>query len=200
MKNLINFINKLKKSEIKNLIDQRINEFKTNKNWFSELCFCLMTANWKATESIELQKELCKEGFCEWNEEKLSSYLKEKGHRFWPQRAERIILARKYQNIKEILKEEKQPRKWLVENIKGLGYKEASHFLRNVGYNNYAILDRHILDILTKEKIIKPVKTLTKNKYLKIEKILENIAIKLNITQAELDLYLWYMKTGKVLK
>jgi len=24
-------------------------------------------------------------------------------------------------------------REWLVENVKGLGYKEASHFLRNIG-------------------------------------------------------------------
>ena len=160
MQNLLKSVNQLKNSEIKELVDQRIKEFKNNKDWFSELCFCLMTANWKAAESIELQKQLCKNGFCEWNEKKLAKYLKEKGHRFWPQIAERIVLARKHQNIKEILKKEENPRKWLVKNIKGLGYKEASHFLRNVGYNDYAILDRHIINLLTKEKIIKPLSDL----------------------------------------
>ena len=159
-----------------------------------------MTATWKAAESIELQNEGCKDGFCSWNEKKLAKFLKQKGHRFWPQRAERIVLARKYKNIKQILKKEKEPREWLVKNIKGLGYKESSHFLRNVGYDNYAILDRHILTLLSKEKIITPPKTLTKNKYLEIENKLEKIAKKAKLTQAELDLYLWYIKTGKVLK
>ena len=200
MKNLINSVNQSKNSEIRNLVDQRIKEFKSNKDWFSELCFCLMTANWKAAESIKIQEELCKEGFSSWNEKKLAKFLKQKGHRFWPQRAERIVLARQHKDIKSILKKEKEPRKWLVENIKGLGYKESSHFLRNVGYGNYAILDRHIINILSEAKIIEKPKTLTKNKYLEIEKKLQTIADKLKVSQAELDLYLWYIKTGKVLK
>ncbi|GAJ17855.1 unnamed protein product, partial [marine sediment metagenome] len=29
-------------------------------------------------------------------------------------------------------------REWVVKNFKGLGYKEASHFLRNIGYKNFA--------------------------------------------------------------
>jgi len=43
-------------------------------------------------------------------------------------------------------------------------------------------------------------KTMTKNKYLKLEHLLESMAEKLNLTLAELDLYLWYLETGKVLK
>ena len=200
MKQLLATVKELKESEVGSLVKTRLKEFKENKDWFSELCFCLMTANWKAEESIKLQGELCKEGFCSWNEKKLARFLKQKGHRFWPQRAERIVLARKYKNIKEILKKEKEPREWLVKNIKGLGYKESSHFLRNVGYEKYAILDRHILNVLSEAKIITKPKTLTKNKYLEIEKTLQQIADKLKISQAELDLYLWCMKTGKVLK
>jgi len=34
---------------------------------------------------------------------------------------------------------------WLVKNLTGLGYKEAGHFLRNIGSGKIAILDRHIL-------------------------------------------------------
>ena len=67
-------------------------------------------------------------------------------------------------------------REWLVKNIKGLGFKEASHFLRNIGFDDYAIIDSHILDLLERYKFIKPPKTLTRKKYMEIEKILQTIA------------------------
>ena len=91
-------------------------------------------------------------------------------------------------------------RKWLAENVKGVGYKEASHFLRNIGFSNLAIIDFHIIDILAKYKLIQKPKTLTKRKYLEIENLLRRIAKKLSISLAELDLYLWYMETGKIVK
>src|SRR5262249_57668571 len=34
-------------------------------------------------------------------------------------------------------------------NVRGIGYKEASHFLRNIAYRGYAILDKHLLSRLT---------------------------------------------------
>jgi N-glycosylase/DNA lyase len=49
-------------------------------------------------------------------------------------------------------------RDWLVENIKGYGYKEASHFLRNIGFtDDITILDRHILKNLRLMGAIKRV-------------------------------------------
>ena len=73
--------------------------------------------------------------------------------------------------------------------------------MRNVGYRNNAILDRHILNLMKEYGFIdkKPM-TLTKKNYLSIEKKLRKIADKLKMSMAELDLYMWYMKTGKVLK
>ncbi|MEM3553264.1 MAG: N-glycosylase, partial [Candidatus Bathyarchaeia archaeon] len=95
----------------------------------------------------------------------------------------------------------KNCREWLVKNIKGLGFKEASHFLRNVGYFNLAIIDRHILRILSKYGFISNnSKSLTKKVYFEIESILEMLAKKVDLTLAELDLYLWFMETGKILK
>ncbi|MDD3284673.1 MAG: N-glycosylase/DNA lyase [Patescibacteria group bacterium] len=205
MKKLIKQIEELKKTDIKKVIDKRLSEFRVmNKNgnteWFYELCFCLLTSNWKAKESIEIQKQLSGCGFLKWNEEKLAKFLKKSGHRFWPQRAERIVLARKYKNIKDILKNENDPRTWLVENIKGLGMKESSHFLRNVGIFDYAILDRHIINSLIDNRLIDNKKTLTPRRYLEIEKIMYKVCGKLNMAQGELDLYVWYLKTGKILK
>jgi len=99
------------------------------------------------------------------------------------------------------LAEGRRAREWLAEHVKGFGYKEASHFLRNVGYVNVAILDRHVLRVLAEHGLIDEVpKTLTKRRYLEIEKRLEGLAQTLGLSLGELDLYLWQMKTGKVLK
>ena len=96
--------------------------------------------------------------------------------------------------------EENQLRNWIIKNIKGLGYKEASHFLRNIGYTNYAIVDFHIVDLLARYNLINKPKSITKMIYLKIEELLKKISNKLGINLAGLDLYLWYLETGKILK
>ena len=126
--------------------------------------------------------------------------MKKSGHRFWPQRANRIVLARKYKNIKDILLEENDKRMWLLKNIKGLGMKESSHFLRNVGFFDYAILDRHIISSLIDNGIIAEYKTLTPKRYIEIEKKMHKICKKLDMSQGELDIYIWYIKTGTILK
>lgn len=199
-------IDSLKKSSIKSLIEQRISEFEKIKSpdkIFSELCFCLLTANFKADKSIEMQNNLSKD-FLYSNEKKLALELKEYGHRFWEQRAKRIILARnKKKDLIKLLKLEKNEqilRNWIVKNIQGLGLKEASHFLRNIGYKNLAIIDFHIINILVKYNLISELKSLTPRKYLEIENILKEISLKTKLDLARLDLYLWYMETGKVLK
>jgi N-glycosylase/DNA lyase len=208
MKELVEVINKLKNSKVKEIVDIRIKEFKelgnkSNIEIFKELCFCILTANFNAEKSIKIQKEIGN-GFLTLPESVLAKKLKVLGHRYYNTRAKYIVEARKYMNsLKEIINSfnnEDNLREWLVKNIKGLGYKEASHFLRNIGYTNFSILDFHIINILVKYGLIKKPKTLTKKKYLEIEEILKEVAKKLNINLAELDLYLWYMETGKILK
>jgi len=205
---LLKAIEKLKNSEIKSLVGARIKEFKDNSRkssseLFKELCFCILTANFNAEKSIKIQEEI-DDGFLTLPEHQLARKLKELGHRYPNTRAKYIVEARKYKDsLKDIINsfdDENKLREWLVKNIKGIGYKEASHFLRNIGYTNFAIIDFHILDILAKHKLIEKPKTLTKRKYLEIEELLREIGKKLNLNLAELDLYLWYMETGKVLK
>jgi len=207
MEELIKKIQTLKDSEISNIIQQRIDEFKSinkksNEELFKEMCFCLLTANYNAEKSIIIQNEMG-ECFLTESKDSLSIKLKEYGHRFPNTRAEYICESLKHkENLNEIVKfhDKKALREWFVNNIKGLGYKEASHFLRNVGFDDYAIIDFHIIDILADYNIIKKPKTLTKKKYLDIEDLLKKIAKKTDLTLAELDLYLWYMETGKILK
>ena len=207
MQDLINKIEELKKSNIKLQIDKRIQEFKNqNKksidDLFIELCFCILTANFNAEKSIKIQDEI---GYCflTGNKDEISKKLKKYGHRFPNTRAQYISESLTCKDkLKEVLQshDKKAIRDWLVKNVKGLGYKEGSHFLRNIGFDDYAIIDFHIIDILTNHNLIKKPKTITKKKYVEIENILKKLAKKTNLTLSELDLYLWYMETGKILK
>ncbi len=205
---LIEKIKELRKDKsLRKRIEERLEEFrelgrKESKEIFKELCFCILTANFNAQRSIKIQK-LIGDGFLSLPERELSMRLKKLGHRYPEARASYIVNARRYKDsIKEILlsKGRDGKREWLVENIKGIGYKEASHFLRNIGMLDYAIIDFHIIDLLEKEGLIERPKSLTKKRYLLIESILREIADQLSISLGELDLYLWYMETGKVLK
>jgi len=206
MKKLISKIDELRSSEIKNRVDRRILEFEEvgkNKDLiFSELCFCILTANSSADNCIRVQKE-AGEHFDSLEGDRLAGKLKEVGCRFHTKRAGYIVEARKNRNelIEKVGElESRELRQWIADTIKGIGMKEASHFLRNIGHKNLAIIDFHIIDILDKEGIIKKPKKLDRENYLKIEKELERLGERMNLSLAELDLYLWYLETGKILK
>jgi N-glycosylase/DNA lyase len=205
MQKLIKEIENIPK-ETKELIDKRLGEFssfadKGNEEWFSELCFCILTANSRAKTAIAIQKELGYLGFSKMEREKLVETIKRNKHRFHNNKAKYISLAREHLKIKDKVKSmnENEAREWLVENIKGLGYKESSHFLRNVGYVNLAILDRHIINLMKENGIINDDK-LTRKNYLIIEQKFKEIAEKVGMNCAKLDLSMWYLKTGEVLK
>lgn len=208
MNELVGPIENLKRSNIKNLVNIRLKEFSEFKkgtidNIFKELCFCIMTANCSAEKCIEVHEAIGND-FLTLNKEHLARKFKTLGYRFPNLRANYIIESRKLKDLLEIeLKNNDNGhdlRDWIVKNIKGLGYKESSHFLRNIGYNNYAIIDFHIIDLLVRHNLIEKQKTLTKKRYLEIETLLKKIANELNLTLAELDLYLWFLETGKILK
>ena len=208
MKDLLNSIENQKNSDIRTLVDSRIKEFSEIKDnssdsIFIELCFCIMTANCSAEKCIEIHEKIG-ENFLTLPQDQLTNKFKELGYRFPNIRSKYIVEARNY--IEELInrikvnENGKSLRDWVVSNIKGIGYKEASHFLRNIGFKNYAIIDFHIVDLLVKYKLIEKPKTMTKKNYLEIEKILTGIAKKIKLNLAELDLYLWYLETNKILK
>jgi N-glycosylase/DNA lyase len=208
MEGILKCAGDMKRSELKKLVDARVKEFKetgekSSSDLFKELCFCILTANFNAEKSIKIQKGIG-DGFITLTESQLAKKLRGFGHRYPEARAKYIVEARKHQSsLKDVIssfKSENELREWLIKNIKGLGYKESSHFLRNIGFDNFAIIDFHIIDILEKYGLIERPKTLTKRKYLEIEGLLKKIAKELNLNLAELDLYLWYAETGKVLK
>jgi len=94
-------------------------------------------------------------------------------------------------------------RDWLAKDprVKGLGYKEASHFLRNIGFKGYGILDKHIVRSLYELKVIdSPKPPTSREKYLSTEDRMRRFAGNAGINFDELDLLLWSMKTGEILK
>ncbi|MEM3712917.1 MAG: N-glycosylase/DNA lyase [Thermoproteota archaeon] len=193
-------VNKIVLNRIKSFEETGRNRRKT----FSELCFCILTANYSAEGGLRIQRE-CEEDFFNLDEFNLTKKLRKLGYRYPKSRARYIVEARNtYDEIWKTIKSDRNPleiRKWLAKNVLGMGFKEASHFLRNIGFKNLAIIDRHVLRILYRYGLIKSIPTaFSESKYLEIERILSRLAEKLKISLAELDLYLWYMSTSKVLK
>jgi len=176
---------------------------------FAELAFCILTPQsraklcWAAIENLT-SKNLLLKG----DKEQIARELN--GVRFKYKKAEYIIDAReKFINNGKLNVREKitglkveEARNYLVSNIKGMGYKEASHFLRNVALaENTAILDRHVLKNLKLLGVIEEIpKSLSKKKYLEIEKRMKDFAEKICIPMSHLDFVLWYKETGDVFK
>ncbi len=126
------------------------------------------------------------------SEQQIKERLHQLSCRFYNRRAEYIFFAR---NVPI-----QYDREYLAENIKGFGYKESSHFLRNMGYSGYAILDKHVLNAMVEFGIIKKRPTMSKKNYLLLEKKLKKFSDELGIGMDELDFVLWSRKSGEILK
>jgi N-glycosylase/DNA lyase len=199
----VELVRKIKavKKKVGKQVEEKLREFEGNirltpEEKFLELCFCILVANMSLEKTLEAWKNIGK-GFLFLSEDRLKEKLKELGYRFY-NRAEYIVADRKFIKDLDAAVASKNPREWLVKNVKGIGWKEASHFLRNLGFKDFAILDRHVLKILVENKIIAKPKALTKTFYLETEDKLRKVAEKLGISLAELDLYLFYLDAGKV--
>ncbi len=197
-------------------IELRLNDFKkiwkkgTKKEIFAELVFCILTpqangkACWSAVENMirkgvlftgdrgQIARELSRARFIQ----KKSAYIVEAREKF--------LLDSKV-SLKSIISQigdGYEAREWIVQNVKGIGYKEASHFLRNIGFEqNLAILDRHILKNLKLIGVIKEIPdSLSKGRYFNIEKRMMEFSKAVQIPMSYLDLVMWYNETGVIFK
>ena len=182
----------------------------TDERLWEEMVFCFFTGGCSARmglRSIEAVRPILLTG----NHDELMNALIGR-HRYPRARSGYIVASRDFLQehcdlkLREKLSSfEDAParRDWLVKEkrIKGLGYKEASHYLRNIGLKGYAILDKHILRSLAELDIIDdPKPPNTRARYLTIEQKLKQLAEMTEIDFDELDLVLWSMKTGEILK
>jgi len=131
----------------------------------------------------------------------LSEFLR-KNTRFHNNKAKHIIHARQYiKNIMNLPDDSMQAREFLVKNIKGIGYKESSHFLRNIGYKDLCIVDRHVINLMHELNVFSDTKTPgTPKKYLEMEQKIKDYAKSQGYNVDELDLALWSIRTGYVFR
>ncbi|MFC1724334.1 N-glycosylase/DNA lyase [candidate division KSB1 bacterium] len=214
MKN--NDIEKLKNVHKKLNADivNRLNEFSligrngSDNEIFIELLFCLLTPQskakscWQTIETL-IEKDLVFDG--SW--EQISKYMNYV--RFKNNKSKYIVEARKLLQNRKSFKDQvlgfpnvEETRLWLYKNVKGIGIKEASHFLRNIGSGeNIAILDRHVLKNLLKYGVINEIPgSLTINKYLEIENNMREFSGNVKIPLSHLDIIFWYSETGEIFK
>jgi N-glycosylase/DNA lyase len=176
-------------------------------HYFYELLYCMMTPQSSAEHAEKALAALQQVRFesCAVNPEPI---LRTRHHyiRFHKTKAKHMLKAKEeFGSILRALNNGLSAfelREWLVTHVKGLGYKEATHFLRNIGKNNgLAILDRHILRNLKRYGVIRSIpKTLSRAKYFVIEQKFAAFAHRIGIPVDELDLLFWSMETGQIRK
>ena len=210
-KDLISAYRKMRPEIKKRLAEFSVLHKASDEKIFSEMCYCILTANANALRCDEAIGELEKKGLLLKGEPRhIRPVIKGKA-RFHNKKAEYIVCARKLFEHGGVIdiKGRLDPddvfnvREWLVGNIKGFGYKEASHFLRNIGLGKkIAILDRHILKNLKKYGVIDkiPASLGSRRVYLEIEDKMKGFSRKTGIPLEDMDLLFWSLQTGFVFK
>ncbi len=199
-------------------IRARINEFRevwrngSDARLWEELVYCIFTAGASARmgfKAVDAVRPLLIDGDAR---EMTAALVAAGAHRFPVARPGYIVVTRSYLQehcdmaLRRKLESFADPvarRDWLAQEkqVKGLGYKEASHYLRNIGLSGYAILDKHVMNCLLELRVVDTAKPpATRRRYLEVEEKLRLFANDIGIDFDELDLVLWSMKTGEVLK
>lgn len=188
-------------------IKQKLDDFTKVKQeeYFYELCFTLCTPQSKAKNAIQVVRVLKEMNF----KNELfnpAEILRLPGHyiRFHNQKGISLMQAQQnYERIEqEVLSSSSafEKRQWLVRNVRGIGMKEAAHFLRNIGIFGTAILDRHILKHLAACGVIEIPASLSTQHYLDIEKKWQQFSEWVGMPLDEMDLLFWSQETGEILK
>jgi len=199
-------------------IRKRLGEFEqvwrkgSDARLWEELAYCIFTAGASARmglDSVDAVRPLLLDG----EAEAMTAALIQAGaHRFPNARPQYIVITRNYfraqfgMALRTRLRSFRDPferRDWLAQEkqVKGLGYKESSHFLRNVGVKGHAILDKHVMRCLAEVGVVDSIKPpQTRKRYLEVEQELLRFAKDIRVDFDELDLVLWSMKTGEILK
>ncbi len=177
------------------------------EEWFYELAYCLLTPQSSAVHADAVVQKLREANF-DVNGNDPEPFLREPSTyiRFHKTKTKHLLRARSvFASVAAELSNGKSPgelRSWLAGHVPGLGLKEATHFLRNIGMNGtLAILDRHILRNLHRFGAIASVPdTLTPARYFSIEGQFQAFASSVGIPVNELDLLFWSMETGEIRK
>lgn len=190
-------------------IRRRLDEFRAvpEDRHFYELCYCLMTPQSSAVQCDAVARELERRAFREraFDPAPLLRSWQDGYVRFHNTKARRLLELREgFGEVRAMLvsgMEDKQLRNTLASAVRGLGMKEASHFLRNIGRTRLCIVDRHIIRNLLRLGVLDLwPRSISTRRYLDIERRFEDLAGIIGIPADELDLLLWQRETGFILK
>ena len=204
-------------SQIKPEIQARLQDFRDvwnnggDKEIFVEIAFCVLTPQSKAVNAWSaINKLIDTKLLFEGKAEEIAEYLNVV--RFKNTKAENLVRLREImindkgefitKQLFSRMKDSFERREWIVKNVRGMGWKEASHFLRNVGFGEeLAILDRHILRNMERLWVIESIpKTITGKNYVEMEAKLKEYVKTIDIPMDEMDLLLWYKEAGEIFK
>lgn len=195
--------------EKKTAIQKRLSEFAAilPEEYFYELLYCLMTPQTSAESADTVVEDLKRVSFHNQPVDP-EPFLRNKNNyiRFHKTKSKHLLKVKEeFPVILNALLNGSSPtelREWLIKHVKGLGYKEATHFLRNIGKNGeLTILDRHILRNLKRYGAIRSLpQSLSRKQYLSIEKRFVKFSQNIGIPVDELDLLFWSMETGAIRK
>ena len=186
---------------------EKIREIADDRKIFEELAFCILTSAVGpkvGQKSLEAMREKLLDGTAD----DLESALK--GIHKFPEKAFFIVHTREYLKkvygfrLRELVESFADPesrRDFFATNkdIKGLGYTQSSHFLRNIGFGGYAILDKNVVKSLYDLGIIdSPKPPSTAKKYKEIEGRMKALAGEMGTGLDELDMLLWSLRTGRI--
>jgi N-glycosylase/DNA lyase len=200
-------------SRRKDMIEAQLGEFRKvresadDRKIFEELAYCILTSAVGpkvGLKSLEAIKDILPEGSAEETERRLKNIHK------YPEKAYYIVHTREYLEreygfkLRELVDsfpgaDERRDFFALNRDIKGIGYTQASHFLRNIGFSGYAILDKNVLKSLYDLGILdSPKPPSTGKRYKEIESRMKSLAAELGIGLDELDMLLWSLRTGRI--
>jgi N-glycosylase/DNA lyase len=215
-------LNKYRQKHLKS-VRERISDFRgmrirNGERIFYELCYCILTPQSKGMACDKVVAGLVSKGVLDdpfARREELEDELK--NVRFWRKKTEYLNKARKrfFKVDSDLAKEishmegefdhARDLRNWLRAELRGMGIgmKEASHFLRNIGYGEgLAIIDRHVLKCMGELHFLieEPIALNSDKDYLRAEELISDFSIKSKIPLEELDLLFWSAKTGYIFK
>lgn len=214
-------------SNLKDSFDLRKSwvEFSENELW-GELCICILSSNVPYDLALSAFYHLREKRFLDpegiilnSNAARLIGYELSKSI-YQPKRKDGSLRKYRFPNVRasdiekaaltlycendsgliELLKNsasERAARDFLAKNISGIGLKEASHFLRNIGYSkSLAIVDTHIIAFLTEVgELSDRINAVTPRVYLKLEAKLMNLCNDLGLNMSLFDMAIWkYMR------
>ena len=202
-------------------IESRLREFRglreaSDERLFQEISFVIFSSQSSAENSWSAAQRLGEKGLLEKDKENISRVLRQEEIQYEERKADYIISNREKLSqptfndpstdlkLRQQIRPEnlEKSRKWFAENIKGLSWKGASHFLRNTGYGkDFAILSSHTVSVLFDLEVIKASEP-PKNaeEYLEMEEKVREFSEEISIDIQALDLVLWSMRTGEVFK